>query len=186
MFSGECHSSGEMVDKERGMDITSNATNLSEHVDQSRHGDPDIPMLEVFPSFRIIQAPKPSEEENDKSQPKIPSVTKKKTFLEIVTEKYHGFTWADAKSPIKGKPDSICLPRNITDDNSTLVVQLVNSTTLLGILGNKSDALEHCNVVLFFAPWCMFCAKIAPYYNALARAFPQLNVLAIEAAQFSR
>ena len=80
-----------------------------------------------------------------------------------------------------------CIPRNLTE-NETFVneVDIVNSTGLLHHLGAKNESEGRCAVVLFYAPWCMFCASIGPHYNALARAFPQLHVLAIDAAHFSK
>ena len=38
---------------------------------------------------------------------------------------------------------------------------------------------------MFYAPWCPFCADIAPHYNAIARAFYQIDILAIDAIHFS-
>ncbi|XP_069124791.1 thioredoxin domain-containing protein 15-like [Argopecten irradians] len=80
-----------------------------------------------------------------------------------------------------------CSGRNYTDENVTdFTVKIVNNTGLLNALNfDKNESVSDCVLVLFFAPWCPFCAKMAPNYNALARAFPQLEVLAVDAAQFS-
>lgn len=68
----------------------------------------------------------------------------------------------------------------------TLQVKIVNSTELLEILNfSKNQKLSPCVLVMFYAPWCYFCAKTAPHYNALARAFPQLNILAVDTSHFS-
>ena len=64
-------------------------------------------------------------------------------------------------------------------------VKVVNSTELLHRLSFKNETQGNCALVLFYAPWCMFCSDVAPHYNALARAFPQLDVLAIDAIHFS-
>ena len=79
----------------------------------------------------------------------------------------------------------VCNPRNVTE-GEPIAVQLMNSTELLSRLGNRNDTHQTCAVVLFYAPWCVFCSRVAPHYNALARAFPQLDVLAIDAVHFSR
>ena len=171
------------------------AINKSEHIGTSFEADDgnrEVPMLEIFPSFRNVKSDMnkfveevPEEVKPDKPEHEVEIYNRTVRFLEIASGKY-GFTPREIKqTAVKGKPESICVPRNRTD-NSTLDVQLVNSTTLLTILGSKNDSLGPCSVVLFFAPWCMFCAKIAPFYNALARAFPQMNVLAIEPMHFSR
>lgn len=81
-----------------------------------------------------------------------------------------------------------CNGKNFTDPNVTVdSVKIVNNTGLLNVLNfDKNDSSCDCVLVLFFAPWCPFCANMAPNYNALARAFPQLEVLAVDAAQFSK
>uniref|UniRef100_A0A0B7B0Z0 Thioredoxin domain-containing protein n=1 Tax=Arion vulgaris TaxID=1028688 RepID=A0A0B7B0Z0_9EUPU len=78
-----------------------------------------------------------------------------------------------------------CAVKNITD-NSTGEVKIVNSTELLEILNvSKNQKVSPCVLVMFYAPWCHFCARAAPHYNALARAFPQLDVLAVDTSHFS-
>jgi thiol-disulfide isomerase/thioredoxin len=38
-----------------------------------------------------------------------------------------------------------------------------------------------CSLVLFYAPWCPFSAKSAPHFNALARLFPDIVIMAADA-----
>ena len=83
------------------------------------------------------------------------------------------------------RPKINCIGRNITSNESNLV-RIINSTELLQRLSFKNESLGTCVVVMFYAPWCRFCASTAPVYNALARAFPQLDTLAIDAVHFSR
>ena len=66
-------------------------------------------------------------------------------------------------------------------------MKIVNSTELLEILNlSKSQSPQsQCVLVMFYAPWCHFCAATAPHYNALARVFPQLDVLAVDTSHFS-
>ena len=74
-----------------------------------------------------------------------------------------------------------CTPRKLID-NTTAQVQIINSTVLQEKLNSTKDENEHyCAVVMFYAPWCHFCARTAPHYNALARAFPQMDIFAIDA-----
>ncbi|KAK3579522.1 hypothetical protein CHS0354_028351 [Potamilus streckersoni] len=90
-----------------------------------------------------------------------------------------------------GKKKFQCKGRNMNNSYTVQEVKIVNNTVLLQMLNferNETDSENNtsdCILVLFFAPWCHFCAKTAPHYNALARAFPQLDVLAIDAAHFS-
>ncbi|XP_041364499.1 thioredoxin domain-containing protein 15-like [Gigantopelta aegis] len=81
-----------------------------------------------------------------------------------------------------------CLGKNLTANATSRppVVEIVNGTVLIEMLTfNKNYTVSDCVLVLFYAPWCHFCAKTAPHYNAMARAFPQLEVLAVDVAQFS-
>ena len=81
-----------------------------------------------------------------------------------------------------------CTGKNVTD-NSNVTVQIVTSSKLLQLLSfekNETENVTDCLVVMFYAPWCHFCAKMAPYYNALSRAFPQLDFVAVDTAQFSK
>jgi len=43
-----------------------------------------------------------------------------------------------------------------------------------------------CMVANFYAPYCPFCARLAPYYNALPRVFPRLYVIAVDATDYSK
>ncbi|KAH9513008.1 Thioredoxin domain-containing protein 15 [Bulinus truncatus] len=78
-----------------------------------------------------------------------------------------------------------CAVKNITASTQGKV-KIVNSTELLEILNfSKNQKVSTCVLVMFYAPWCHFCARTAPHYNALARAFPQLDVLAVDTSHFS-
>jgi hypothetical protein len=79
-----------------------------------------------------------------------------------------------------------CVGHNVTE-NTTAEVKIVNSTRLLELLSfDKNHSTSDCVLVMFYAPWCNFCASTAPHYNALARAFPQLEVLAVDTVHFSK
>jgi thiol-disulfide isomerase/thioredoxin len=49
--------------------------------------------------------------------------------------------------------------------------------------GNTED---WCMMVNFYAPYCPFSARLAPFYNALPRAFPSLFIAAVDATQNSK
>lgn len=95
----------------------------------------------------------------------------------------------DSKNTTDSKSKKLkfkCIGKNITE-NDTGVVRLVNNTELLNLLAfDKNESFTDCVMVMFYAPWCRFCAETAPHYNALGRAFPQLEVLAIDAVHFSK
>jgi thiol-disulfide isomerase/thioredoxin len=78
-----------------------------------------------------------------------------------------------------------CAGKNFTE-NTTAEVHVVDSVILHQKLNPKNETEGTCTLVMFYAPWCVFCARTAPHYNALARAFPQMDVLAIDAVHFSR
>ncbi|XP_045214694.1 thioredoxin domain-containing protein 15-like [Mercenaria mercenaria] len=80
-----------------------------------------------------------------------------------------------------------CTGKNVTD-NVNATVKLITTAQLLQLLNfdkNDTENVTDCLLVMFYAPWCHFCAKVAPHYNALARAFPQLDFVAVDTAQFS-
>ncbi|XP_046557421.1 thioredoxin domain-containing protein 15-like [Haliotis rubra] len=129
-----------------------------------------------------------SEEEQETE--KVPEPVVIETVTPNITAETANVTVSD-NSTAKNETDGSkkykfqCIGRNITE-NTTLEVRLVNSTTLLEVLSfDKNRTTGDCVLVMFYAPWCQFCAKTAPHYNALARAYPQLEVLAVDAVHFS-
>lgn len=85
------------------------------------------------------------------------------------------------------KDESVKAGRNITcsirmkSEDSTPTVSLINSTELLHRLSMWNETNNYCALVMFYAPWCTFCARLAPSFNALSRAYPQLDFMAINA-----
>ncbi|XP_023219400.1 thioredoxin domain-containing protein 15-like [Centruroides sculpturatus] len=61
------------------------------------------------------------------------------------------------------------------------IMNLSSLLTALTPLPNITDG--ECAVVLFYSPWCIFSARAAPHFNALARVFPQISFYAIDAVQ---
>ncbi|RUS78583.1 hypothetical protein EGW08_013651 [Elysia chlorotica] len=93
-------------------------------------------------------------------------------------------TTLNSTDPVK-KTRFQCALKNISATDIGKV-KVVNSTELLDILSlSKSQKSSACVLVMFYAPWCHFCAQTAPQYNALARAFPQLDILAVDTSHFS-
>lgn len=75
-----------------------------------------------------------------------------------------------------------CDKRNITGMD-TFAVQVLNATQDLMEFLNANNS--ECSVVLFFTTWCQFSASLAPHFNALPRAFPNMHFLALDASQHS-
>lgn len=91
---------------------------------------------------------------------------------------------AEIKNKTDRKSKFTCIGKNYTAENAS--VMIVNNTELLSILSFDNNSTEgDCVLVLFFVPYCRFCAAMAPSFNALARVYPQLNIIAVDAAQFS-
>jgi thiol-disulfide isomerase/thioredoxin len=69
--------------------------------------------------------------------------------------------------------------------------QLVNSTRLLNLLftepnvTNRHSAAD-CVALLFYARYCPFSSMAAPHFNALARAFPDIKMAAVDAMKHHR
>ncbi|KAM3927095.1 thioredoxin domain-containing protein 15 [Leptodactylus fuscus] len=84
----------------------------------------------------------------------------------------------DSSKPLKVN----CEDRNITDmENMTLQILNISQDLMDFLNPNGSE----CTLVLFFTPWCQFSAALAPHFNALPRAFPTLQFLALDASQHS-
>lgn len=91
----------------------------------------------------------------------------------------------EIKNKSEKKSKFTCVGKNYTAENAS--VMIVNNTQLLSILSFDNNNTEgDCVLVLFFVPYCRFCAAMAPSFNALARVYPQLNIIAVDAAQFSK
>lgn len=119
-------------------------------------------------------------EVNETAVVEIENTTETLTEPEEIAEKIKNIT-----EPVKNAKFQ-CTGRNVSE-NYTNVVQIVNNTGLLYSLNfEKNESGADCVLVLFYAPWCPFCAEAAPSFNALARAFPQLDILAVDAAHFSK
>jgi len=135
----------------------------------------------------------------------IPASCHAKTFLETV---YGNFCTVRSGSQVLDDGDEeqdqevtgvtrriVCVEKtaqhlqtSTNTQQNVAVVQLFNTSQLLSHLGSRANSsiFGRCTVVLFYAPWCMFSVRLAPHYNALARAFPTLDVVAIDAYHFSR
>lgn len=70
--------------------------------------------------------------------------------------------------------------------NNKLSVLIVNDTELAELLKMEHRSGTPCIIVCFYAPYCPFSARLAPFYNSLPRAFPDLIVAAIDASKFDK
>jgi thiol-disulfide isomerase/thioredoxin len=73
-----------------------------------------------------------------------------------------------------------CQLHNITD-NYTNHVQLVDSNYLM-----RAPTHFDCYILLFFARWCQFSVRFAPYFNAIPRVFPGLDFVAYDVSKSLR
>ena len=73
-----------------------------------------------------------------------------------------------------------CQFHNMTD-NYTNRVQLVDNNYLM-----RAPTHFDCYVLLFFARWCQFSVRFAPYFNAVPRAFPGLDFVAYDVSKSLR
>ena len=104
------------------------------------------------------------------------------------------------------KPKYPCAPRQLEVDSSSNTTnvtfaqaRIVNATELLELVTSKADLQPvsadnnstnttegHCVFVMFYAPWCKFSVASAPHFNAIGRAFADIDVIAVDAFQFRR
>lgn len=73
-----------------------------------------------------------------------------------------------------------CQLHNITE-NYTNHVQLVDSNYLM-----RAPTHFDCYILLFFARWCHFSVRFAPYFNAIPRSFPGLDFVAYDVSKSLR
>ena len=73
-----------------------------------------------------------------------------------------------------------CQLHNLTE-NYTNHVQLVDSNYLM-----RAPTHFDCYVLLFFARWCQFSVRFAPFFNALPRTFPGLDFVAYDVSKSLR
>ena len=74
-----------------------------------------------------------------------------------------------------------CLNSNSTVIRENNTVQIVNGSRLTNLLGESET--NKCFLVLFYVPWCPFSTRLAPIYNAVPRAFPNLDILAFDVSK---
>ena len=116
-------------------------------------------------------------------------ISNKTEILKVINETTTFLNLTDLNSTDSNKKTKFqCTGKNVTD-NTNATVKIVSGSRLLQLLNfdkNDTENVTDCLVIMFYAPWCLFCAKTAPHYNALSRAFPQLDFIAVDTAQFSK
>ena len=117
------------------------------------------------------------------------NITDKNETVNVTIEEPKNMTETGTNTTDTGKKVKFqCTGKNVTE-NTNATVKLITTAQLLQLLNfdkNDTENVTDCLLVMFYAPWCHFCAKVAPHYNALARAFPQLDFVAVDTAQFSK
>jgi hypothetical protein len=97
-----------------------------------------------------------------------------------VTENGTNDTSTDATTSVEETTKyETCIKSNQTSEINS--VQLVNGSQLTRMLSDSGP--NHCFLVLFYTPWCRFSARVAPMYNALPRAFPDLEIVAFDVSK---
>ena len=76
-----------------------------------------------------------------------------------------------------------CKSFNITSNASTVILN--NETEYTSIFA-RMNSTHGCGLLLFYSPHCEFCTKLAPLYNALGRAYPDLAVMAVNVEEVMR
>jgi hypothetical protein len=75
-----------------------------------------------------------------------------------------------------------CVKYNMTQQS---VIIVKDKNDLISWL-NELNKTMGCAVVLFYAKWCYFSAKLAPMYNAVGRTFSGIPILAMDAYTHNR
>ncbi|CAK1587206.1 unnamed protein product [Parnassius mnemosyne] len=77
----------------------------------------------------------------------------------------------------------------VYEGTEDIEVEIINGTHLAKLLQIKPDITSRdveadCILVLFFARACPFSAHAAPHFNALARAYPNIKLVALDALKY--
>lgn len=118
----------------------------------------------------------PTESENEKVEGEL---VEENVTIENTTETQEG--------PKTSPKKMSCLPQS-REEGEENRVQVLNGTSFVATLNEQliSNVTNRtipavCSLVLFYAPWCPFSKKAAPHFNALARHFPDLVMIAVDA-----
>lgn len=113
----------------------------------------------------------------------------KDLFLSLIFNQ----TCATCRDVIQMEPDKIVhsCGNKFREPRFAPLVHLMNASmfTTQDTSKNQSGAgntEDWCMMVNFYAPYCPFSARLAPFYNALPRAFPSLFIAAVDATQNSK
>lgn len=112
----------------------------------------------------------PKEHENETSSITIVSNETVETFIA-----------SQSQQSSQQNQQANCLSTNLTAARSENKVKLVNGSYLTRLL--SESAPHECFLVLFYVPWCPFSARLAPFYNALPKAFLNLDILAFDVSK---
>ncbi|XP_013777665.1 thioredoxin domain-containing protein 15-like [Limulus polyphemus] len=128
----------------------------------------------------------PEREQSDIALKETIAVQEENVDEEMVSNEAPGNETQTKNSTSTNDSDSkvTCVKKKLENDEVPQV-QLVNSSTLIDILTPAEQNDSECVVVLFYSPWCVFSAKAAPHFNALARIFPYIHFLALDTATYS-
>lgn len=113
-----------------------------------------------------------------------------------LTNFYNHVTWANVS--VENKTQSINETRKLVKckeiayDQSEFtepLVEIINGTGLAKLLQIKPDITSRdveadCVLVLFHARACPFSAHAAPHFNALARSYPNIKMVALDALKY--
>lgn len=182
--------------EEKGDNLDSLQKEMNQDTDESIEQNPYTKEADASSSFSFRNIIKsivdPMFEETDKKPVEVEEESKiEPTVVNVTTEKndtsnLEPLVVEQEVNKTDKKMKFKCISRNITLENATSIVKIINNTRLLQMLNfDKNDTLSDCVLVMFYAPWCRFCAKVAPSFNALARAFPDIDIVAVDAAYFS-
>lgn len=183
--------------EEKGDNLDSLQKEMNQDTDESIEQNPYTKEADASSSFSFRNIIKsivdPMFEETDKKPVEVEEESKiEPTVVNVTTEKndtsnLEPLVVEQEVNKTDKKMKFKCISRNITLENATSIVKIINNTRLLQMLNfDKNDTLSDCVLVMFYAPWCRFCAKVAPSFNALARAFPDIDIVAVDAAYFSK
>ena len=73
-----------------------------------------------------------------------------------------------------------CKPFNISSNSST---HIMSNDTKISEFFSQMNKSNGCALLLFYSPYCQFCADMASLYNAVGRLYDNIAVVAIDAQE---
>lgn len=144
------------------------------------------------PDFEEFEPDVPNVDESESLLSNVVSDVDK-TLINIYNHVTSANVTAENKTQIANETRKLVKCKEITYDEQNPeiepIVEIINGSSLSKLLQVKPDITSRdieadCVLVLFYARACPFSAHAAPHFNALARSYPNVKMVALDALRY--